>query len=133
MVVRRVLAENRTTSVHELVCLRQIRVSQMLSLLSHSSSGSVSGGHCRLRTPLQGEMNPVFDSLLPALTALSHTYIQHSHSSSLPQKKVLMKKGAGLNCLTVHFFLLVLGNLSSHSDLLPGMGKRVDARTFSCL
>lgn len=31
------------------------------------------------------------------------------------------------------FFLLVLGNLSSHSDLLPGMGKRVDARTFLCL
>lgn len=42
---------------------------------------------------------------------------------------------SGSVSLTVQFFLPVLGNLSSHANLLPGLGKKnnkkhVDARSF---
>lgn len=45
----------------------------------------------------------------------------------------MKKKEPGLNCLTVQDFLLVLGNLSSHSDLLPGMGKTCRRQDFFSL
>lgn len=58
--------------------------------------------------------------------------LRYMLSLLLKKKKALMrkKKEPELNCLTVQFFLLVLGNLSSHSDLLPGMGKTCRRQDF---
>lgn len=77
-------------------------------------------------------------SSLPVILthARAHTHrtnLTYMLSLLFKKKNTYEKKEPELNCLTVQFFLLVLGNLSSHSDLLPGMGKRVDARTFSHL
>lgn len=52
-------------------------------------------------------------------------------SSKGEKKKNTMKKGARAQLPdSAVFFLLVLGNLSSHSNLLPGMGKTCRRQDF---
>lgn len=97
------------------------------------SEVSIADGGC---TVLGGEGGN-FGELIAVSLCLLFTHKERTNLtygtwflSSFKKHSWKKKKEPVLNCLTVQVFLLVLENLSSHSDLLPGMGKTCRRQDF---